>query len=96
MAGRCRRINLATGEVKIYNESPEVTALKERVAELEAALKLAQWNEKHWKQQAEAYKEGGRLQGQYERQRLARVWKLVDRKRKTVRMVDLLAAFDAD
>lgn len=91
------RLNFATGETRRL--APEETSLaraEARIAELEHKLRIAQWDAARSKRLAEDVKRNTQNLARSERSRLAAVWRLLDRKRKTVRMDDLRRALGVD
>lgn len=96
MYGGGVRLNFATGEARrLTHEETMLGRAEARIAELERQLRVARWDAQHWKKYAEDVQRNSRKLGREERSRLAAVWALVDRRRKTVRMEDLRRALGA-
>lgn len=96
MHGGGVRVNFATGESRrLTHEETMLGRAEARIAELERQLRVARWDAQHWKKYAEDVQRNSRQLGREERARLAAVWALADRRRKTVRMEDLRRALGA-
>lgn len=81
-----------------YSPTPEqvaiVDASEDRVAELEHQLRAARFDADHWRRQADAIgRNVGRHRDELDRT-IQRVCGLIDRRRKTVRTADLIAALE--
>lgn len=86
------RINFQRGSATSVGPSSEVAELKCKVEELEHEVKLWKFNAEGWERQNAETTKNMRRHHADDRARLARVWALVSRRRKTVRMDDLREA----
>lgn len=86
------QLNTSTG----FSAQTGPSGAAARIAELEHEVRVWKFNARRWEDECSETRKNMARQAAGDRAALARVWGLIDHRRKTLRMEDLRAALDAN